>query len=562
MSSDPDDSDGVRGAKLLATALEDGGVEYAFGLGGSAILGMLDEIALSDISFVTTRHEHTATGMATGYAMATGRPTASLSHVGPGAANQILGIASAYRENVPVVAITGNEPSYRLGKGVRHEWDVMEIFRRFTKHNVRLDTDWPYDQLRDALTQSVTGVPGPIHVDVPRDLEEERLPPPSETQSGFRASDHVASRTSARPDRETVEWTAAMVAEAEAPLVIAGDEFRWFGGTDALASFVDLTHVPVANEQNATGAFPETDEHSLGIVGRSGLEPTNEYAAAADLVLAIGSTLGDLTTDNWELFDPSTTNLVHVTMRPRELDRHYVADVASLADPRSFLRDLTDAVEAAGAPTFDSVAAQARDRYEDAWADYFDPSENPAEEGVDPRLVVETVDRLADDYAVTTGGGVHTNWPRQLFADDLNDSFATPNFSGMSQGFPLALGAQLALDRTVITFEGDGGFAMVAQDLETAVREDIPVKVVVMNNHSFMSQRARQEQYYGGRYTGTTFSNPDFAAMARNFGMFGERVTPESDLDASVERLLETDGPGLLDVQIDPWIGVSGYDRD
>lgn len=552
----------MHGSKILAQALEDSNVEYAFGLAGSVILGILDEIAQSDLSFVATRHEHTAAGMATGYALATQSPAASISHVGPGAANQIIGIASAYREDVPVVAITGNEPSYRLGKDVRHEWDVMEIFSRFTKHNIRFDTDRPYDQARDTLTRTTTGVPGPVHIDVPRDLEEAELPDPGPERARFRAKDHKASTTAARPPVEAVNRTTNLLAEADRPIIIAGDEFRWFGGTDELQEFAEQIQAPVVNEQNARGAFPESHTLSLGVVGRAGLEPTNEYLAEADLVIGLGTRLADLTTNNWDLIDHDT-DIVHVTLRSREIDRHYVSTVNAFADPKSFLKDLLETLYSArNSLSFSEVAREVKARYEDAHEQYFDPTEDPEGEGVNPKELVRTIDEVTGKYAVTTGGGVHTNWPRQLPCDDLRSSFGTPNFSGMSQGFPLAMGAQLALDRPVITFEGDGGFAMVMQDLETAVREDIPVKIVVMNNHSFMSQRARQKQYYDGRYTGTVFSNPDFAEVARNFGMFGERVTPETDLESVVTRWLDADGPALLDAQINPWIGISGYDRD
>lgn len=176
--------------------------------------------------------------------------------------------------------------------------------------------------------------------------------------------------------------------------------------------------------------------------------------------------------------------------------------------------------------------------------------------------LVTAVDEAAGDYAFTTGGGVHTSFPRRLPIDDLNGTFMTANFAGMSQEFPPAMGAQLALDKPVFAFEGDGGFTMVMQDLETAVREDIPAKVVVLNNESFMSQSARQKRYYGGRYTGSVFSNPNFATVAEEFGMFGEQVTDDKQITSAVDRLLSVDSPGLLDVHIDPWLGTEKYNRD
>jgi acetolactate synthase-1/2/3 large subunit len=553
----------MKGARILAATLEDGGVEYAFGLAGSAVLGVLDEIAQRDIEFVTTRHEQVAASMAAGYALATRRPTAAISHVGPGAANLMLGVAAAYRDNIPVVAITGNEPSYRLGKDVRHEWDVIEIFGRITKHNVRVTADRPHEQIQDALIRSVTGVPGPVHIDIPRDLEEKNLSAPDKRErESLREKDLRAPMTHSRPPVDVVERTADLLAGAEQPLIIAGNEVRWFDAANDLRRSVELTGVPVATTKNARGALSESQPRSLGLVGRPGMKPTNDYLREADLVIAVGARLSDITTLNWELVDPEAA-IVHATLRARELDRHYLADINALADPKSFLSDLNEVCEGRGVvPSFDNVASETRDDYEAARERFLNPEIEPAKEGVDPRKLAQAIDQAAGKYAFTTGGGVHAHFPRRLQVESMNETFVTANFAGMSQGFPLAMGAQLALDRPVFVFEGDGGFAMVMQDLETAVRENIQVKIVVLNNGSFMSQRARQKRYYGGRYIGSTFENPDFAAVAEEFGAFGERVMNDDDIPEAVDRLIAADGPGLLDVRIDPWLDTGGYDRD
>ena len=553
----------MRGARILADTLESSDVEYAFGLAGSAILGCLDEVAKSDVSFVTARHEQVATGMATGYALASQRPTVSISHVGPGAANLILGMAAAHRDDIPIVAITGNEPSDRLGMNVRHEWDIMEIFERFTKDNVRVTHDRPHEQIRNTLLRSVTGVPGPVHIDFPRDLEEAEFSAPDErSRRRLREMDLEASRTRSRPPEAAVERTADLLEEAERPLVIAGGEVRWFDGSAELERLAGSIEIPVATTKNARGALSEANPLSLGLVGRPGMDPTNDYLRNADLVIGVGARFSDITTLNWELVDPDA-DIVHATMREEALDRYYLSTVSTLSDPASFLGDLAAVVDERGkSPSFADVAAPARAAYEEARERFLDPDVRPAEDGVDPRKLVTAIDDAVNEYAFTTGGGVHTDFPRRLPVNGLNGTFVTANFAGMGQGFPLAMGAQLALDRQVFVFEGDGGFTMVMQDLETAVREEIPVKIVILNNESFMSQRARQKRYYGERYTGSVFSNPDFAAVAEEFDMFGEQVTDDDQVPGAVDRLLDADGPGLLDVHVDPWLGTGGYDRD
>ena len=551
----------MRGADILATTLEDTGVEVVFGVAGSAVLGSLDAIDKSDVRFVGCRHEQVAASMATGYALASRRPTGSISHVGPGAANQIIGVAAAYRDDIPVISITGNEPSDRLGRDVRHEWDVLSVFERFTKHNVRVGADNPAQQIRDAVLQSVTGVPGPVHIDFPRDLEEADLPAPRERdRERLRSRDLRASTVRARPSRESIEETVALLEAAERPVVVAGGEIRWFDGAAALQRFAEAVHVPVVTTKNTRGALPESHPLSLGLVGRPGLDVSNEYLESADLVIGVGTRFSDITTSNWELIDPDA-DIVHATLRAREMDRQYLATVNAFADAGSFLSDLADAV-AGSTLTFEDVAAPVRAEWETAREDFLDPTIDPAEEGVDPRKLVVAIDGASGDYSFTTGGGVHAHFPRRLLVDDLNGVFVTSNFAGMSQGFPLAAGAQVALDHQVYAFEGDGGFSMVIQDLETAAREEIPVKVVVLNNGSYMSQRARQRRYYEGRYVGTTFTNPDFAAVAEQFGVAGYTVTDDDEIDGVVDSFVNESGPAVLEARVDPWLDTGGYDRD
>lgn len=551
----------MRGAKLLAQTLEDGDVEYAFGLAGSAILGLLDEIEQSNVEFVMARHEQVATSMATGYALASRKPTATLAHVGPGAANQVLGVAAANRDNIPVVAISGNEPSHRLGRSVRHEWDVTGIFEKFTKHNVRIREDDAAQQLRDALNQAVNGVPGAVHIDFPRDLEETEVEPPNEhDERKFREKDHTASTVRARPTREAIEETAELLKSAERPLIIAGSEVRWFDASEALLKLAKTAEIPVATTKNARGAIPESSPYSLGLIGRPGVEPTNEYLEEADMVIGVGTRFSDITTLNWELMSSEKT-IVHATLRDREFDRQYVADVNAFGDVASFAADLTDALSGENL-SFADVAAESRADWERAHEEFLDPTIEPAEEGVDPRKLVNAIDEQVEEYSFTTGGGVHAHFPRRTLVEDLNGTFVTGNFAGMSQGFPLAMGAQLALDHQLFCFEGDGGFSMVVQDLETAVREEIPVKTVILNNNSYMSQRARQRRYYDQRYTGSTFTNPDFGAVAEDFGMPGRSIDEDDEIEEAVDWFLDVEGPALLEARIDPWLDTGDYDRD
>ena len=547
----------MHGSKLLVSVLEDTGVDCAFGLAGSTNLGILDEIAKSKIKFYTTRHEQVAAGMATGYALATRKPTAAVVHVGPGAANMVLGIASAYRENVPVIAITGNEPSYNLGRNVKHEWDVLQIFERITKYNVRMGRENAHDQIRDAVTQSVTGIPGPVHIDVPHNLENETFPDLDEKlREKTRTHKYLASMNRCRPSSDSLDRVIELLSKAKRPLIIAGSETRWFDSAEELKVLAEKMQIPVATAHNARGVLSEKHPLSIGLVGWIGLKPTNNYLENSDLIIAIGASLSDYTTSDWKRVNPSAS-IVHVTMRPRELNRQYVADVNIMADSTSALADLNDKLTKSKKNiSFEGISSTARKEYEKAQNAVFNVKGPRGEGGVDPAPILHLLDSFAGDYSFVTGGGIHAKFARHLPVTSINGHFGTLNFSGMSQGLPLAMGAQIALDDQVFVFEGDGGFAMVMQDLETAVRESIPVKIIIFNNDAYMSQTVRQHRVYESRTTGSVFKNPDFAAFARDLGMFGESIEKDSQVKDTIERFVEEKGPALIDAHVDPWIGT------
>ena len=547
----------MHGSKLLVSVLEDTGVDCAFGLAGSTNLGTLDEIAKSKIKFYTTRHEQVAAGMATGYALATRKPTAAVVHVGPGAANMVLGIASAYRENVPVIAITGNEPSYNLGRNVKHEWDVLQIFERITKYNVRMGRENAHDQIRDAVTQSVTGIPGPVHIDVPHNLENETFPDLDEKlREKTRTHKYLASMNRCRPSSDSLDRVIELLSKAKRPLIIAGSETRWFDSAEELKVLAEKMQIPVATAHNARGVLSEKHPLSIGLVGWIGLKPTNNYLENSDLIIAIGASLSDYTTSDWKRVNPSAS-IVHVTMRPRELNRQYVADVNIMADSTSALADLNDKLTKSKKNiSFEGISSTARKEYEKAQNAVFNVKGPRGEGGVDPAPILHLLDSFAGDYSFVTGGGIHAKFARHLPVTSINGHFGTLNFSGMSQGLPLAMGAQIALDDQVFVFEGDGGFAMVMQDLETAVRESIPVKIIIFNNDAYMSQTVRQHRVYESRTTGSVFKNPDFAAFARDLGMFGESIEKDSQVKDTIERFVEEKGPALIDAHVDPWIGT------
>lgn len=537
-------------SEVLVQSLADAGVDYVFGLPGSVIMNTIDKFVDRDIRFVSTRHEQVAATMADGYARVTGRPGVTLSHVGPGVANQIVGIAAAYRDGSPVVAISGNEDQARLGRDVWHEWDVEAVFRPFTKWNDRIERgEDTARQIRQALVKSVSGRPGPVHLDLPKDVSTARASY-SEADRAFYEGESI-SMPMDRPDPADADVGRAteLLEGATRPVVLAGGGCVRSDAGDALREFAETARLPVCTSNSGRGVLSERHELALGLAGKRGTDAANAVLEAADLVLGVGARFSALSTDNWTLIDDDT-RLIQVDIRPEEFASQYPVDLGVLADARAFLEALVERGPASDWTESDLAAA--KDAVEDELAAFFDYPETDA---IGPRQLYAVLqDERDDDAIITSGGGVHSSFNRKQRALTPDTHLSAISFGSMGYGFPLALGAKLgAPDRQVICVEGDGGFAMVMQDIETAVRYDIDVKTIVYNNFSHGTQKLRQARLFDERYLGTDVDNPRFDRIAEEFGATGLRAEEPDELRGRVRDLFDADGPALLDVIVDPW---------
>jgi acetolactate synthase-1/2/3 large subunit len=539
------------GSEALVQSLEDAGVEYVFGLPGSVIMNTIDKFVDRDVGFVSARHEQVAATMADGYARVSGKPGVTLTHVGPGAANQIIGVAAAYRDASPVVSISGNEDQPRLGRDIWHEWDVESVFEPFTKWNTRIERgEDAARQTRQALVKSVSGRPGPVHLDLPLDVSTGDAPY-TDADADFFGEEPV-SMPMARPEpnRRDVERSAELLEAAESPVVLAGGGCVRSEAGEALEAFVEAARLPVVTSNSGRGILSERHPLALGVAGKRGTDGANAVLSEADLVLGVGARFSALSTDNWSLID-ADTDLVQVDIRPEEMASQYPVEVGVVADARAYLRALTETGVSSDWAEADLEAA--KEAVEAELAAFFD---YPEKDSIGPRQLYAVIqDERDDDVIVTSGGGVHSSFNRRQRALTPNTHLSAISFGSMSYGFPLALGAKLAApDRQVVCVEGDGGFAMVMQDLETAVRYDIDVKTIIYNNFSHGTQKLRQGRLFDERYLGTDVDNPRFDRIAEEFGMTGLRVEDPQDLRGKVRDLFDTDGPALLDVIVDPWV--------
>lgn len=537
-------------SEVLIQSLEDAGIEYVFGLPGSVIMNTIDKFPERDIEFVSVRHEQVAASMADGYARVSHRPGVTLSHVGPGAANQILGVAAAYRDASPVVAISGNEDLSRLGRDIWHEWDVDAVFRPITKWNDRLERSEDAARLvRRALVTSVSGRPGPVHLDLPKDVSQAEAPYSEHDRAFYEENPIRMPPDRPSPDPADVDRTVSLLESASRPVVLAGGGCVRSDAGTALETFAETARVPVCTSNSGRGIIDERHPLSLGLAGKRGTDAANATLREADLVVGVGARFSALSTDNWTLIDDDT-RLIQIDVRPEEFASQYPIDLGVVADARSYLEALTETgVESDWADADIEAAVEAVERERAAFFDY------PDQEAIGPRQLYAVLrEEREDDAILTSGGGVHSSFARNLPAHHPHSHLGAISFGSMSYGFPLALGAKLAApERQVICVEGDGGFAMVMQDLETAVRYDIDVKTIIYNNFSHGTQKLRQARLFDERYLGTDVDNPRFDRIAEEFGVTGLRAEDPADLRDRIQALLNTDGPALLDVIVDPW---------
>lgn len=539
-------------SEVLVRSLDDAGVEYVFGLPGSVIMNTIDKFTASDcdVEFVSVRHEQVAATMADAYARVSGKPGVTLTHVGPGAANQVIGVAAAYRDMSPVVAISGNEDRPRLGRDIWHEWDVGAIFDPITKWHAQIERGEDASRLvREALLTSVSGRPGPVHLDLPKDVSRAEADYPETDRRFYDHEDVRMPLDRPRPDPADVTRTVELVEAAEKPVILAGGGCVRSRVGDALRRVAETARLPVVTSNSGRGVLSEDHPLALGMIGVRGTDAANAVVSEADLVLGVGARFSALSTDNWTLFDDDA-RFVQVDVRPEELGKQYPVELGVVADARAFLEALAGGdVTSAWA---DGDLEAAKRSVEDELATYF---EEPDGDAIGPRQLFAVLQEERDaDAIVTSGGGVHSTFNKKQRATDPHTHLETISFGSMGFGFPLALGAKLAApDRQVLCVEGDGGFAMVMQDLETANRYDIDVKTVIYNNFSHGTQKLRQARFFDERYLGTDVDNPRFDRIAEEFGVTGLRAESPDELRDRVRALLATDGPALLDVIVDPW---------
>lgn len=547
-------------AHAIVQHLIDEGIEYVFGVTGDTVLPILDVMydRKDEISYITCKHETSATSMADGYSRVTGKPGCCLFHVGPSIANAVLGTWIAQKDAVPLIILSCNLDRFRLNRNLWHEFDVMGVFSKITKWNGQLiEAKDTKRLLRTAFQMAVSGMPGPVHLDFPKDL----LVRPSEATdstdlslAGPARSAFVANRP--RPDPDAVARACDVLGRAEHPVIIAGRGVVWSRAWNQLRELAERLSAPVVTTEMGRGAMSEGDPLCLGLMGHFGRNTANEALRRADAIVGLGCRFLNVNTINWSLIR-TDCRIVQVETDPLEIGRQYAVEAGILADSGHFLTDvLAHCREAnigdgrgADHPRVRELAAlseKERSRFYET-----DMTAVPIKPQVITRAVI---DACPEDAIISVGAGNHTQYAHQIPVRHPYRYILPSGTGAMAFAFAAGLGAKLAhRDKPVIVTIGDGDFGMMAQELETSVREGLPVVVLVYNDQGYGALRLFQKAQHQGRYLGSDYGPTDFAKLAEAYGARGERVERPEDMAPALKRALAAEVATVLDVRTDPW---------
>jgi len=528
----------LRGSQLVCEALRDAGADVVFGYPGGATLPIYD--ALPDhpwLRHILVRHEQGAAHMADGYARVAHRPGVCLATSGPGATNLVTGIASAYMDSIPMVAITGQVSTALMGRDAFQETDVLGMVAPITKHAFlveRVDDIQP--TIARAFAIAMAGRPGPVLVDIPKDLQNASAPlrrrPAPPTPVAF-------------IDESALDVAVRLLADAERPLIIAGHGVRLAGAHGLLADLARRLDAPVAHTLLGLGSFPEDDPLAAGMLGMHGVPATNRAVNAADVILGVGLRFDDRVTGKVSAF-ASRAKIVHIDIDPTQIGKNVTTTVGIVADAGVALAALIARLPAREHPAWRGQAAAARSRPH--LVSYEDQVE------LAPRPVVRAIREAArpDAYFVSDVGQ-HQMWAAQHLGLVAHDRYLTSaGLGAMGYALPAAIGAQVAdPGADVWAIAGDGGAQMTIQELGTAVQEDLPVKLVILNNGYLGMVRQWQQLFFNGRISQTPISSPDYVKLADAYGARGFLVERRADLARTLAEAARCDGPCVVDVRIE-----------
>jgi len=542
----------MTGAQMVLQALADQGVEHIFGYPGGAVLPIYDELFQQDrIKHILVRHEQGAAHAAEGYARSTGKVGVLLVTSGPGATNAVTGLTDALMDSIPVVCITGQVPTHLIGNDAFQECDTVGITRPCTKHNYLVkDVNSLSSVLHEAFYVARTGRPGPVVVDIPKDIQFQRG-----DYTGLTNSQHKSYNPRTVGDERAVEAAIDLMAHAKRPLFYTGGGIINSGplASQRLRELVRMTGFPITSTLMGLGAYPASDKQWLGMLGMHGTYEANLAMHDCDVMIAVGARFDDRITGRIDAFSPGSQK-IQIDIDPSSINKNVKVDIPIVGDVGYTLEDMLR-VWKSKAPQVDKAAHKAWWKQIDQWRGKKSLSYKKSRDVIMPQYAVERLYALTKDRDayITTEVGQHQMWAAQFYQFEEPNRWMTSGGLGtMGYGLPAAIGAQMAHPKSlVIDIAGDASILMNIQECSTAVQYELPVKVFILNNQYMGMVRQWQQLLHGNRLSHSyTDSLPDFVKLGEAYGWTGMRCEDPAELDDAILAMINTKGPVIFDCRV------------
>lgn len=551
----------MKGCEIIVEALLKEKVDTLFGYPGGAIMDVFDVLYESPINFILTRHEQAAAHAADGYARATGKIGVCIATSGPGATNLVTGIATAYMDSVPLLALTGQVPTPMIGNDAFQEADIVGITRPITKHNYMVsDIEELPRILKEAFHIASTGRPGPVLVDLPKDILK------AETDKPYPAKvDMMGYKPTYAGHPKQIKRAAEDIAKAKKPLIYAGGGVIISNAAKELKELAIKAGIPVTTTMMGLGAFPETHKLSLGMLGMHGTVYANYAIMETDLIIAVGARFDDRITGKISAFAPHA-RVIHIDIDPGSIHKNVKVDTPIIGDVKNVLKELNKIVKKCNCGPWLKTVAN--------WKSEHPLVYNRKKGQIKPQFVIEKLREITNsDAIIATDVGQHQMWSAQYCRVTKPRTFLTSGGLGtMGYGFPAAIGAQAGFPKKLVAvISGDGSFQMNIQELTTAINYELPVKVLILNNHYLGMVRQWQQLFYEGRYASTCLARnihcpkicdgkkgecppyvPDFVKVAEAYGAAGLRINKEKDVGPAIKKAFKIKKPVVMEFIVEP----------
>lgn len=531
----------ISGSEIFIRSLKEEKVKHIFGFPGAVLIGIYDQLLNSDIQHILVRHEQGAIHAADGYARASGKPGVCLVTSGPGATNIVTGVATAFLDSIPVVAFTGQVPTSMIGNDAFQEVDIIGITRSITKHNYLVSrVNDLAETIKEAFHIATTGRPGPVLVDLPKDVlvgEAEFHYPAEVSIRGYKPN-YIGHP-------KQIEAALKLITKAKRPVIYSGGGIIRAGAAPDLLELVDKAKIPITSTLLGLGGVPGDHPLFLGMLGMHGTQYANMAVTECDLLIAIGARFDDRVTGKLEKFAPNA-KYIHIDIDPATISKNVRVHLPIVGDAKLILQEINKAIVPGDYSAWVEKVSE--------WKKEFPLSYQKSDEIIKPQYVIEQIYDLVKDKAIiATDVGQHQMWVAHYYNFNANRMLLTSGGLGtMGYGFPAAIGAQVAWpDKIVFDIAGDGSFQMVLQELATAVQHNLPVKVAIINNQCLGMVRQWQELFMNKRYSGTCLKcAPDFVKLAEAYGAVGLRATRPDEVRAVINEAISVDKPVVMDFRV------------